>query len=383
MSTFDDDDIEFDFFDEPETVEETQRRRLPRLDRPRPPGGPPRPPLGPSAGVTPLLRLVGLVALMIFVVVLLVFWVKSCQGASKQAAYRNYMQHVTAIAQESQHLGQQFAAKITTPGTKTAPLVGQIRGFAQQAQSQLADAQNLHPPGPLRVWHSHLVDTLSMRADGLTLFADALQQTASVRDASKAAATLGKQGQLLAASDVDWDFFFHDPAVKVLQSQGVTGVAVPPSRFLTTPEVVGADAMVRLFQQLHGASAKTTPTSGRHGDALISVKALPSGTQLSTTTPTAVKVSLDLAFEVTVQDSGDSQELGVPVTLTVEGTSIVKRARIDIITPGQQKTVTFRNFDIPKTLFGPVAKIKVEVAPVPGETFLSNNSATYQVFFSI
>ena len=34
MSTYDDDDIEFDFFDEPETVEATQRGALPRLDRP-------------------------------------------------------------------------------------------------------------------------------------------------------------------------------------------------------------------------------------------------------------------------------------------------------------------------------------------------------------
>ena len=35
MSTYDDDDnIEFDFFDEPETVEATQRRRLPRLEMP-------------------------------------------------------------------------------------------------------------------------------------------------------------------------------------------------------------------------------------------------------------------------------------------------------------------------------------------------------------
>ena len=34
MSTHDDDNIEFDFFDEPETVEATQRRRLPRLESP-------------------------------------------------------------------------------------------------------------------------------------------------------------------------------------------------------------------------------------------------------------------------------------------------------------------------------------------------------------
>src|SRR3954451_24038737 len=33
MSTYDDDDAPFDFFDEPETVEATPRRRLPRLER--------------------------------------------------------------------------------------------------------------------------------------------------------------------------------------------------------------------------------------------------------------------------------------------------------------------------------------------------------------
>jgi archaellum component FlaF (FlaF/FlaG flagellin family) len=384
MSTFDnDDDIEFDFFDEPETVEETQRRRLPRLERPRTGGGPPRPPLGPSPGVTPLLRLVGLVALMIFVVVLLVFWVRSCQGANKQAAYKTYVDHVTQIAQESQRLGQQFASQITTPGTKTAPLVAKIRSYAQQAQSQAADAQNLRPPGPLRTVHSHLVDTLVMRENGLALFADALQQSASLHDASRAASKLAAQGQLLSASDVDWEFFFHDPAVQVLKAQHVTDVNVPHSRFLTTPEVVGTDAMVRLFQQLHGASGSGATGSGPHGDALVSVKVLPAGTQLSTSTPTTVKSSTQLAFVVTVQDSGNSQELGVPVTLSIPGTTILKRQKIDIISPGEQKTVTFKGFNIPAALFGPEQKIKVEVGAVPGEQNLGNNSASYPVFFSV
>src|SRR3954470_23047307 len=57
MSGYDDDNIEFDFFDEPETVEATQRRRLPRLERPGSRGGggggerPPRPPRRPPPGV--------------------------------------------------------------------------------------------------------------------------------------------------------------------------------------------------------------------------------------------------------------------------------------------------------------------------------------------
>src|SRR5205823_923140 len=88
MSTHDDDNIEFDFFDEPETVEATQRRRLPRLERPGGRGGgerPPRQPLRAPTGLVPLARLVGLIAIAIVVVVGLVFWVGSCQGKSKRA----------------------------------------------------------------------------------------------------------------------------------------------------------------------------------------------------------------------------------------------------------------------------------------------------------
>lgn len=378
MSTSDD-DIAFDFFDEPDTEQVTQRRRLPRLERSR--ERPPRPPGGPPPGLTPLLRLVGLVALMIFIVVLLVFWVRSCQGASKRADYEHYMQQVTVIARESHHLGQEYANKVATPGGKTSQLSATVRNYAQQAQGQAADAQGLQPPGPLRATHQRLVDTLVLRASGLARFADALDQTATTRDASQAASKLVAQGQLLAASDIDWSFFFYDPAVQTLKNQGITGVAVPRSQFLSNAEIVGPDSMVRLFQQLHGAATGGTP-SGKHGDGLVSVKALPAGTVLSTTQPTTIKSSTELAFAVTVENSGDSQEVGVPVTLTIQATSpIVKRTKIDLISPGQQKTVTFRNFT--QLPFGPEVKIKVEVAPVPGEVNLSNNSATYPVFFSL
>src|SRR5579884_2953734 len=384
MTTFDDDDIEFDFFDEPETAEATQRRRLPRLERPRPrePGdGPPR---GPVTGITPLMRLVGLVALMIFVVVVLVFWVKSCQGASKNSAYSSYMEHVTTIAQESANTGKQFSNAITTPGTKTTTLAAKVRGFAQQAQGQAADAQALRPPGPLRPEQGHLVDTLLLRANGLARFADALSQSAGVKDASKAAPKLVAQGQLLSASDVNWEVFFHDPSVDVLKQQNVTGVLVPHSQFLTNPALVGPDAMVRLYQTLHGTSGgAAAPTTGLHGDGIVSVKALPAGTQLSTTTTTTITSSTQLAFAVAVQNSGNSQELGVPVTLTIQGaTPIVRQQKIDLISPGETKTLTFGN--LPSNLpFAVPVKLKVEVGAVPGEKNLSNNSYTYPIILSV
>src|ERR1700712_2317812 len=108
MSTYDDDDIEFDFFDEPETVEATQRgRRLPRRDRGGDGGGegPRRPPMQGPARLVALARLLGLIAIAIAIVVALVFWVGACQGKSKHDDYATYAAKVKTIAQSSNTLG--------------------------------------------------------------------------------------------------------------------------------------------------------------------------------------------------------------------------------------------------------------------------------------
>jgi hypothetical protein len=393
VSTFDDDDIEFDFFDEPQTQEATQRRRLPRLERPRPRRDgsgsgsgdrpPPRQPLMPAAGVTPLLRLLGLIAAIIFIVVLLVFWAKSCQGSGKHSAYESYMNQVRTLANGSDQIGREFAGKLTTPGIKSSQLQSDVSGLAQQAQQEVAQAQSINPPGPLRIEHQHLVETLDLRAKGLSRFADALRKTAGTKNASAAGALLAAQARLLTASDVNWQFFFHDFAVEQLKAQGVTGVVVPQSQFMPNPDLVGASSMVQLVQAFGGASTGGTPTSGKHGDALVSVRAQPQNIRLSTTTPTTVKASTDLAFEVTVQNSGCCREVRVPVTLTIQSSPkpIVKRKTIPLIEPNQLQTVTFS--DIGQPPFGSRVNVKVTVGLVPGEANASNNSATYPVFFSI
>ena len=111
MSGYDDDNIEFDFFDEPETAEATGRRRLPRLERPGGRGGgerPPRAPLRAPTGLVPLARLVGLIAIAIVIVVGLVFWVGSCQGKSKQAEYQSYAEKVRTLTKGDKTLGTEF-----------------------------------------------------------------------------------------------------------------------------------------------------------------------------------------------------------------------------------------------------------------------------------
>ena len=104
-------------------------------------------------------------------------------------------------------------------------------------------------------------------------------------------------------------------------------------------------------------------------------------------------VSADLSIVATVENSGDFQEVTVPVTLTIEvggkpmidsnGKPLVRRQTIASIQPAERHTVTFTNFSLPTSAFATQPSIKVEVGPVPGEINLANNSATYPVFFSL
>src|SRR3954451_142617 len=141
MSTHDDDDLEFDFFDEPETVEATQRRRLPRLEMPGNRGGrgdarPPRAPRGGGpTGLVPLARLVGAIAIAIAIVVGLVFWVGSCQGKSTHDEEAAYATKVQAIAATDRKLGDEFSTKlISTP--KQSELETLLAQYAAQEQQE-------------------------------------------------------------------------------------------------------------------------------------------------------------------------------------------------------------------------------------------------------
>jgi hypothetical protein len=378
MSTYDDENIEFDFFDEPETEEEPRPRRRARRER----TGGPRPP-APPTGLVPLARLVGLIAIAIAIVVAFVFWVGACQGKSTHDEYSSYATKVRTVAASSDALGREFASKLVSGGLKQAALEQSLQQYAQQEQQEYDQAQQIRAPGPLRQIHQQLVDAIELRAKGLAALDDVLTQWTS-KNTSTTIAALATQAELLTASDVVWEQLYRLPATQQLKTQGVTGVVIPKSVFVTNTELISARSFGVLLDAMKGASTGGTP-SGLHGSQLISVVANPGGTRLSTSTATTVKVSTDLAFAAAVEDSGNFQENGVVVHLTITaGSTTIKRTQtIQTITPKSQKTVSFGNFNLPSAAFGNKATIKVDVAPVPGETNTSNNSASYTVFFTL
>lgn len=385
MRERDDDIIEFDFFDEePETEQATQRRPALRSrpgGRPRA-GGPRRPTFRGPDGLAPLLRLVLLVALAIFVVLVLVLWAQSCRSQSRTNAYRDYMEDVAGVAEASEAIGRDLNRQLTTPGIDREDLIKAIEGLTGRQEQVVANAQELDPPGPLREEQDAAVESLQFRVNGLSGLAAAFRELGRAGSANRAGAVLAAQAERFVASDVIWDDLFAQPGKEELEAQGITGVAVPDSNFVITADLASVRSMDALWQRLQGAAEGGTPT-GLHGTGIVSTVVLPSGEQLAEGEETVVEATSDLAFRVTIQNSGDSQEVGIQVTLTIQKSPdpITQTKTIQLIDSGESKSVEFEDLGQPP--FGPTTPVKVDVKPVPGEANTANNSAEYPVVFSL
>ena len=371
-------DIEFDFFDEPETEEASARAR------PRRRG--PRPPVRPPAGLTPLLRLAGLFAFLITAAVVLVFVVQGCRRDAKEDAYAAYMGDVTTVARGSDSIGRRLTRVLTTPGIKQAEIETELRGLAERQEQGLARSVELEPPGALRAQHRHVEDALEFRVSGLRRLEDAFRRTAGARrPAGGAGALLAEQAQRFVASDVIWNDLFREPSMEILARQEIGGVDVPESRFLRNPDLATERRMSLILQRIRAAATGGRP-GGKHGNGLVSVRALPEGKVLD---PDAdqniVTATAELAFEVTIENSGGSQEVQVPVRLTIQQSPrpIVRTQTVDLIDPGERKTVVFRGLGGEAVQFTQRIPLRVQVLRVPGETNLANNSDTFQVLFTL
>jgi hypothetical protein len=382
-------DFEFDFFEEPETQEASGRSDR-TLRRPLGGGrGPrlPRGPIRPRTGFTPLLRLLGLIAFAILIVVLLLLWVQSCQEDQKRDAYSDYLTQIAAVAGESDRVGRELSDVLTTQGIKPAEVQTQLASLTQRQRITINDARKLDPPGPLRASHEEAIEALSFRMEGLAGLSEAFRRTQGSKDAAAAGALLASQAERLVASDVVWDDLFKEPAVSVLRDQDISGVEVPDSNFVQTPDLASTRSMVPIWERINGSAASGSTgggtSTGLHGTNIESVQVVPGDQTLSTTTENTVEASTDLAFAVAVANSGDSQEVKIEVTLTIQQspTPIVKKQTIDIINPDETKTVVFRDF--PSVDFGERRIMRIDVDPVPEEKTTSNNSAEYPVIFSL
>jgi hypothetical protein len=369
-------DIEFDFFDESPTAESANREReAPR----RGPRLPKRPTGGGGGPQSSLWRLGILIAGAILLAVILVLWVNSCREGQKKAQYRDYMESVSGPATESEQVGKRLNQLLTTPGIKLADLRDELDGLQQQSTQILAKARELDPPGPLRDQQQSLVETFEFRVNGLNGLVQAFSQVQSAKDSAEAGQALAIPAQRLVASDVVYEDLFSEGSRTVMSNEGIQGIPVPESDFVKTGDLASPTAWALIVERL----TRSPSAGGVHGNQIVSVIVQPGEQQLSPSEDNTVKASDNLSFQVLVKNSGESQETQVKVSLTIQQSpQPVRREQIiDLINPGETKTVVFKNLG--SLSFGTRTTLKVNVEPVTGETNTSNNTAEYPLIFTL
>lgn len=365
-------DIEFDFFDEPPTVEAAERE-----------GGPPRRrrkmPTGPPGGPTPsVLRLGLLIAGAILLAAVLVVWVNSCRGDQKKSRYQDYMEAVAGPAGQSAQVGKQLNELITSPGVKLNDLRSQLEGLRQQQAQIVTAAQALDAPGPLRAEQENLVEAMQFRVSGLDGLAAAFGKVQGTPSTAESGELLANQAQRLITSDVVYEDLFQEGSRSVMNAEDVTGVPIPDSKFVQNTDF----ATPSFWKQTVDRLTQNPKTGGLHGNEIVSVIVQPGDQHLSPTEDNTVQASDRLSFQVLVKNSGDFQETQVVVSLTIQQNPLQRKQQvIDVINQGETKTVVFEDFDPPS--FGTRGSVKVSVQPVDGENNTGNNTASYPVIFSL
>ena len=336
---------------------------------------PTRPPGGPSPS---FVRLALLIAGAILLAVVLVLVVNNCRGNQKKAKYQDYMEAVNGPAAESAQVGKDLNDALTTPGIKLADLRSQLEGLLQQQSQIVTNASGLDAPGPLRDEQQSLVEAMQFRVNGLTGLSAALTAVQGTPSTAKSGEDLAVQAQRLIASDVVYQDLFKAGSAALMRKEGVTGVPVPDSTFVTNPDF----GSPTFWKQTVDRLTQSPSAGGLHGSQITSVVVQPGNQRLSTSEDNTVNVTPRLSFQVNVKNSGDSQETQVVVTLTIKQDPIIRKTQtISVISQGETKTVIFE--DLPPPTFGSPVKVQVSVEPVSGETNTSNNSYEYPVIFSI
>lgn len=378
-----DDDIEFEFFDDPPTREATQTE-LGQISDAAPPPTPPRRsvrvrrPSGGSHGV----RLALLAGAIVLLVVIIVLAIRAFSGG-KESEFSNYMDEAGAIAEASATIGQEANEALVARGPLPSELQSQLDGFRGRQAQLVQRALDVDAPGDLTEAHEGFVESMQLRVSGLGGLSQAFEQLAEADSDQAAGLLLAEQSNRLIASDVIYADLFVAPARRVLAQENVTGVAVPESVFVRNLEFYSPSSMTFLVQNFGQVGDQGAPGGILRGNSLVSVVVQPDDLQLAPRELNDLFASSDLGFDVLVRNSGDHQETNVEVKLILQqpGQPIRKSQTIDVINPDEERIVSFRDFGAIE--FATQLNLRITITPVPGEANLDNNSAEYPIFISL
>ena len=335
-----------------------------------------------------------LFALGVGIVLLIIVFlgIRGCLSVRKERAYKDYVREVAADARESQQESAAVFGLLRGEAEQQGvALQNSINGFRTEAARLVDRARKRDRPDELADAHRYLIDTLTLRRDGIASVARLLPTALGDEGASEATRDIAAQMQTFLASDVFFTQRFLPRLYSAVEKEGLEDdVPIPdplrrPASFLPDidwlrPSTV-ADRITRLGGG-GGASGDEPATPGLHGTGLAAVTVQPSGTALNPGAAVASPARRNLTFDVQVQNQGENEESDVTVRLTISGAGkpITVEDSIDAIAAGETQTASLPLPRLPAT--GRPVTIRIQIEPVPGEQKTDNNRGSFQAVFT-
>ncbi len=317
----------------------------------------------------------------VVVLIVIVLLINGCLKSGKEQALKSYNHSVSELVGESEaQVSHPLFAALASAASKTPLQVEtQINPLIHEAEVQASRVKGLSAPSEMSGAQNDLLLVFDLRHEGVEKVAEKVRTALGSQSKQVSTEVAGDMENFLA-SDV-----IYSQRVAPLIQQTLTGAGIheqTPTTSNFLPNIgwlEPATVMARLTGGKSSSSSSGAIAPGTHGHAIT-------GTSVGSTTlqpaPTVnhVTVAANPTFTVMVENGGSNPETNVKVEVTVtsggktiKGTHVINKTE-----PGQTYPV-----DIPVEGVTPnvASSVTSYVLPVPGETNVENNKATYDVVF--
>jgi hypothetical protein len=319
-------------------------------------------------------RLIG-VGIGLAFLILIVIGFRGCLEARSDRALRNYDSDVATIMQQSEQSGRDFFNLLNSSSGTSSSLDAQQEVLRQRDTSQtlLDRADSIDTPGQMHDAQNAVIQTLTLRRDALSSIAqNVTQATARTQTGNAIQAITNAMGSLYA-SDILWTQIGKPEIQNVLDDDGVDATPLPNGKFMPANATDFLD-QTTLVTKLNALTGQTATTGGIHGLQLDSTS-IDGQTLTPDSTNTVPADASELDIQLT--NSGDSDETGISVTVTVGGDQLT--GQLQALSAGEQGSVKIPLTSTPTP--GTDTMVEVVVNPVAGEQITTNNTSTYTVVF--
>jgi hypothetical protein len=314
----------------------------------------------------------------VVLLIAIVLLVNGCLKRGKQQALESYNQNVNQIAQssESQIARPLFTTLSGASGKSALDVEVQVDQLRRQAQEQAERAKGLSVPSEMTAAQRNLLLALDLRVEGLSKVAGLVREALGSQ-AQQASTKIAGAMEIFLASDVLYSQRVVPLIQQTLTAGGVSGQSTSSSRFLPN---LGWLTASTVQSNITGQAASTgAVTPGTHGHALKGVSV---GTTALEPSPALNHVTggASPTFTAMVENSGSNPETNVKVdvSVTTEGRTLTAQHVISKTEPGSTVNV---EIPVKGVTLGAASRVTVNIEPVPGETDIENNKASFLVIF--